>query len=129
MLGDGECYEGSIWEGAMFAGHHNLDNLVTIVDRNQICTIDFTENCVRLEPFQEKWRDFGWEAVTIDGHSFEEILSVLEGCHERNTGKPLVIIANTIKGKGMSLLENNPMGHVIIPTGEQIEKARRELSQ
>jgi transketolase len=128
MLGDGESYEGSVWEAAMFAGHHKLDNLIAIVDRNRICTIDFTENAVNLEPFEDKWKAFGWEAINLDGHSFKEILAALKNCHERKNGKPLVIIANTIKGKGISLLENNPMGHVIIPTGEQIEKARRELN-
>jgi len=129
MLGDGECYEGSVWEAMMFAGHHRLDNLVAIVDRNRICTIDFTENAVRLEPFEDKWRDFGWETVTIDGHSFEAILNAFKDCRDRKSGKPLAIIANTIKGKGISLLENNPMGHVIIPTGEQIEQARRDLNR
>ncbi len=129
MLGDGECYEGSTWEAVMFAGHHQLDNLVAIVDRNGICTIDFTENCLRLNPLESKWRDFGWEAVTINGHSFEEIFVAFKDCHVRKSGRPLVVIANTIKGKGISLLENNPMGHIIIPTDEQLEKARKELRQ
>jgi transketolase len=127
MLGDGECYEGSIWEAAMFAGHHELDNLVGIIDRNGICTIDFTENCIKLNPLESKWREFGWDAMTIDGHSFQEIFAAFQGFRTRNSKKPLMIIANTIKGKGISLLENNPMGHVIIPTGEQLEKAREEL--
>jgi transketolase len=129
MLGDGECYEGSIWEAAMFAGHHRLDNLVAIVDRNGICTIDFTENCLRLEPFQEKWNAFGWDTTVIDGHSFDEIFGGFQDFHARTSGKPLAVIANTVKGKGISLLENNPMGHVIIPTEEQLEKAREELRQ
>lgn len=127
MLGDGECYEGSIWEAAMFAGHHNLDNLVAVIDRNGICTIDFTENCLKLDPLEDKWRSFGWEAVSIDGHSFEEIFAAFKGFRNRKTKKPLAVIANTVKGKGISLLENNPMGHVIIPTGEQLAKAREEL--
>ena len=129
MLGDGECYEGSIWEAAMFAGHHQLDNLVGIVDRNGICTIDFTENCLRLEPLESKWRDFGWEVVTIDGHSFEEIFAAFKNFRTRKSKKPLMIIANTVKGKGISLLENNPMGHILIPSGEQLAKAREELRQ
>jgi transketolase len=127
MLGDGECYEGSVWEAAMFAGHHRLDNLVGIIDRNWICTIDFTENCLRLEPLANKWREFGWEVITIDGHSFDEIFSAFQGFREQKTGKPLMIIASTVKGKGISLLENNPMGHVIIPDAEQLDKAREEL--
>lgn len=127
LLGDGECYEGSIWEGAMFAAHHQLDNLVGIIDRNGICTIDFTENCLKLEPLESKWREFGWDTTNIDGHSFEEIFAAFKGFHTRKSRKPLMIIANTIKGKGISLLENNPMGHVIIPNAEQLEKAREEL--
>jgi transketolase len=127
LLGDGECYEGSIWEAAMFAGHHQLNNLVGIIDRNGICTIDFTENCLRLEPLESKWQAFGWDTVTIDGHSFEGIFAAFKGFRDRKSEKPLMIIANTVKGKGISLLENNPMGHVIIPTGEQLEKAREEL--
>jgi len=127
MIGDGECYEGAVWEAAMFAGHHRLDNLTGIVDRNQICTIDFTENCLRLEPLEDKWRAFGWDTVSINGHSFNEIFTAFEGFRERKTGKPLMIIASTVKGKGISMLENNPMGHVIIPSNEQLEKAREEL--
>ena len=127
MLGDGECYEGSIWEAAMFAGHHELNNLVGIIDRNGICTIDFTEHCLRLEPLESKWQAFGWDAITIDGHSFEEIFAAFKDFRARKSTKPLMIIANTVKGKGISLLENNPMGHVIIPTGKQLDKAREEL--
>ena len=128
LLGDGECYEGSVWEAAMFAGHHQLNNLVGIIDRNWICTIDFTENCLRLEPLANKWREFGWDVVTIDGHSFDEIFTAFTDFHERESNKPLMVIASTVKGKGISLLENNPMGHIIIPTMEQLDKAREELS-
>lgn len=127
LLGDGECYEGSVWEAAMFAGHHQLNNLVGIIDRNGICTIDFTENCLRLNPLESKWREFGWDTVTIDGHSFDEIFATFKDFRTRKSTKPLMIIANTIKGKGVSLLENNPMGHVIIPSDEQLEEAREEL--
>jgi transketolase len=127
LLGDGECYEGSVWEAAMFAGHHGLDNLVGIIDRNGICTIDFTENCLRLNPLESKWQAFGWDTVTIDGHSFREIFAAFKGSRSRKTGKPLMVIANTVKGKGVSRLENNPMGHVIIPAGDELAKARTEL--
>jgi len=129
LLGDGECYEGAIWEAAMFAGHHELNNLVAIVDRNGICTIDFTENCLRLDPFESKWQAFGWDVITIDGHSFNEIFTAFKGVRTRKSDRPLVIIANTVKGKGISLLENNPMGHIIIPNEEQLQKAREELRQ
>jgi transketolase len=111
----------------MFAGHHELNNLVGIIDRNAICTIDFTENCLRLNPLDSKWQSFGWDAVTINGHSFEEIFNSFKGFRYRTSKKPLMIIANTVKGKGISFLENNPMGHVIIPDGRNLEKARQEL--
>jgi transketolase len=127
LLGDGECYEGSIWEAAMFAGHHQLNNLVGIIDRNGICTIDFTENCLKLNPLESKWQAFGWDTTTIDGHSFHEIFAAFKDFHNRKSARPLMIIANTVKGKGVSMLENNPMGHVIIPAGKDLEKARTEL--
>ena len=127
LLGDGECYEGSVWEAAMFAGHHQLDNLVGIIDRNGICTIDFTENCLKLEPLESKWQSFGWDTVTIDGHSFDELFAAFKDIRTKKSGKPLMVIANTVKGKGISQLENNPMGHVIMPSGELLEKAREEL--
>jgi transketolase len=127
LLGDGECYEGAVWEAAMFAGHHRLNNLVGIIDRNGICTIDFTENCLRLNPLEDKWRAFGWDAVTVDGHSFQEIFTAFKDFRSRKSSRPLMIIANTVKGKGISMLENNPMGHVIIPAGAELEKARMEL--
>ncbi len=129
LLGDGECYEGSIWEAAMFAGHHALNNLVAIVDRNWLCVTDFTENCVRLNPLDRKWESFGWNVVTINGHSFEDILLSLDGFRSRQINSPLAIIANTIKGKGVSFMENEPLWHGIAPKGEQVELARAELSK
>lgn len=127
LLGDGECYEGSVWEAAMFASHHHLNNLVAIVDRNNLCTIDFTENLVRLEPFWEKWVSFGWDAVTIDGHSFEGILAAFKDFRSRRSSNPLVIIANTVKGKGVSFMENVPLWHATTPSGKLLEKAKEEL--
>lgn len=127
LLGDGECYEGAVWESAMFASHHRLNNLVAIVDRNMLCTIDFTENMVRLEPFWEKWVSFGWDAVTVDGHSFDEILDTFGDFRSRRSSNPLVIIANTVKGKGISFMENVPLWHAVCPSGEQLIKAREEL--
>jgi len=79
LLGDGECHEGSNWESAMFAAHHHLNNLIVILDRNGQCTISYTENAVRLNPLEEKWKSFGWDVITINGHSFEEFLHALEG--------------------------------------------------
>jgi transketolase len=127
LLGDGECYEGSIWEAAMFAGHHELNNLVAIVDRNYLCATDFTENCVRLNPLDEKWKSFGWKVITIDGHSFEDIFSALADVRSRRTNSPLLIIANTVKGKGVSFMENIPLWHGIAPQGKEAEMAKMEL--
>lgn len=127
LLGDGECQEGSVWESAMFAGHHELNNLVAIVDRNFLGVTDFTENFLRLNPFEDKWNSFGWEAATINGHSFEEIFAALKDFRQRSSNKPLVIIANTIKGKGVSFMENKPLWHARVVSGEQVEIARKEL--
>ncbi len=129
MIGDGECYEGATWEAAMFASHHGLGNLIAIVDRNRACSIDFTENVLRLDPLDEKFRAFGWEVETIDGHSFAEILPAFQRARTQARTRPLCIIANTVKGKGLSQLEGNPLGHVITPsTGPDLERAIRELA-
>lgn len=128
LLGDGECYEGSIWESALFASHHKLTNLVAIVDRNQLCVTDYTERLVRLNPLDEKWRSFGWDAVTVDGHSFQELMPILETVRPRKSDRPLVIIANTIKGKGVSFMEGQILWHGIAPKGTEAEMAKAELS-
>lgn len=128
LLGDGELYEGSIWESALFASHHKLNNLVAIVDRNWLCVTDFTENIVKLEPLEEKWKSYGWETRRINGHNFEEIFNSLKDIKNRKNEKPLVIIANTIKGKGISFMENQILWHGIAPKGKEAEKAIKELS-
>ncbi len=129
LLGDGECHEGSVWESAMFAGHHQLNNLIAIVDRNQLCVTDFTESCMRLNPLDKKWEAFGWETVIIDGHSFPDIFSVLDEVHSKQRNGPLMVIANTVKGKGVSFLENEALWHGLAPKGELAEKAKMELSK
>lgn len=129
MLGDAECYEGSVWEAAMFAGHHQLKNLIAIIDRNRMGVTDFTESSLRLDPFEEKWSSFSWDVSTIDGHSFEEILSAMKDIRPRKSNKPYMIIANTVKGKGVSCMENKKLWHYRVPVGEEIELARRELTQ
>lgn len=127
LLGDGECYEGSIWESAAFASHNRLNNLVAIVDRNHLCVTDFTENIVELEPLDEKWRSFGWRVMTIDGHSFEDILDALKGFRSRKSSKPLAIIADTVKGKGISFMCDAPLWHGQAPTEALAEQAKNEL--
>ena len=127
LLGDGECHEGSVWESAMLAGHHRLNNLVAIIDRNWLCVTDFTENSVRLNPLDQKWEAFGWQVKSIDGHSFEQILAVLKNVRSRQIDRPLMIIANTVKGKGVSFMENEPLWHGIAPLGKDAERAKAEL--
>ena len=126
ILGDGECYEGSIWEGAMFAAHHKLDNLVAIVDRNALCILGKTEELLSLGDLENKWRSFGWETFSVDGHSFNELLTAFEKI-KQVVGKPSVIIANTIKGKGISFMEGKSEWHNKMPDLEQLAQARSEL--
>jgi len=127
LLGDGECYEGSVWESAMFASHHKLNNLIGILDRNGLCSTDIIKDCLDIEPLCDKWRSFGWEVVVIDGHSFQELLAALSDLRSRKSFKPLIIIANTIKGKGISFMENDPNWHHSVPDSRQFEIARKEL--
>ena len=128
LLGDGECQEGSVWEAALFAGHHGLGNLVAIVDRNGLGSEEFTERSMRLEPLADKWTDFGWEARLVDGHSPHELRLALADCRLRQSHRPLVIVAHTVKGKGISCLENTPRAHHTLPQGEDIAIAARELA-
>jgi transketolase len=127
IISDGECYEGSTWEAALFAAHQNLGNLVVFVDRNGCCILDHTEKCVRLDPLEEKWKAFGWHTRSIDAHDFTAISEVLEEARSGKIKKPIAIIANSIKGKGVSFMENKPSWHNKMPNEEQIAQARREL--
>ncbi|MCL2000336.1 MAG: transketolase [Planctomycetes bacterium] len=111
LLGDGECHEGMIWEAAMAAPHFKLDNLVAIVDRNRLCIAGRTEDWLPLEPFASKWRDFNWETHTIDGHDLAALICLLDQVTSRRNGLPKVIIADTIKGKGVATMENDPDWH------------------
>ncbi len=126
LLGDGECYEGSIWETAMFAAHHKLDNLVAIVDRNALCILGKTEDLVALGDLAGKWRAFGWHTVEIDGHDFASVLGALDQIGKTD-GKPLCIVANTVKGKGISFMEGRSEWHNKMPNVDQVAKARAEL--
>ncbi|MBU0791696.1 MAG: transketolase [Gammaproteobacteria bacterium] len=124
LLGDGECYEGAIWEAAMFAAHHELDNLCVIVDRNMLCIHDITENINRLEPLGDKFKSFGWCIEIIDGHNFDQIIDATQTTTAK---KPKVIIANTVKGKGVSFMENVASWHHGGITQDIYEKAKEEL--
>ena len=126
LTGDGELQEGSNWEAAMTAQHYHLDNLVIIVDRNRIQQGDFTENTIRMDPVAPKWEAFGFAVREVDGHNHEELLNTLESI-PLSPGKPTCIIANTIKGKGVSFAENKPAWHHGVPTREQLALAAEEL--
>jgi transketolase len=125
VLGDGELQEGSNWEAAMCAGHRKLDNLVAVVDRNRLQQGARTEDTNQLEPLGEKWRAFGWDVVTIDGHDHAALYEALSSPHP---GKPRCVIANTIKGKGVSFIEDRVEWHHKVPTPEQVELALKELA-
>jgi transketolase len=126
ILGDGECDEGSIWEAAMAAPKFKLDNLVAIVDYNKLSVDGPVSEVMPLEPFADKWKSFGWGCKEIDGHSFEEILDTLESIPFEK-GKPSAIIANTVKGKGVSFIENKLAWHMRAPTEEEAEAALKEI--
>ena len=122
LMGDGELAEGSIWEGAMSANHYKLDNLVGIIDRNKLQISGDTENIMSLENLEEKWRAFGWSVITLDGNNIKELIKKLKEI-PMDKDKPHVIIANTIKGKGVPFIENNPKWHHKVPNEEQLKEA------
>jgi transketolase len=126
MLGDGEIQEGQIWEAAMSASFHKLDNIVAIVDYNKIQLDGFVKDVMDIAPLAEKWRAFGWHTVECDGH---DIAAVQKALAEAQTtkGKTTVLIANTIKGKGVSFMENNPKFHGTAPSPDQVKLALQEL--
>ena len=127
MLGDGECDEGQVWEAAMSAAHYRLDNLTAIVDRNGIQNDRFTDDVMKLEPLADKWRAFGWRVFEIDGHDMREILGALRQASDTRD-QPSMIIAKTVKGKGVSFMENNPAFHGAAPNQDEYDKAMRELA-
>lgn len=130
LLGDGELYEGSIWESAMFASHQDLNNLVVIVDRNFLCTTDFTENLIALEPLDKKFESFGFNVIKVDGHNFEDLLSAMKNLRNRPSRRPTVIIAETTKGEGIPSMCHDPVQHGVPPKGDQaISQARKDLEK
>jgi len=127
LVGDGECHEGVIWEAAMAAGHYKLDNLVVIIDRNGLSMDGATEKVMSLEPLVAKWEAFGWAARTVNGHNMRELVDVLEAV-PFVPSKPSLIVARTIKGKGISFIQDKREFHHASLSAEQIERARRELA-
>ncbi len=126
LLGDGECDEGQVWEAAMSAAHFKVDNLVAIIDRNGIQLDSWTKDVMELEPFAEKWRSFGWRVFETNGHDIPKLSATLEEARAAK-GQPKVVIARTVKGKGVSFMENNPDFHGKAPTAAQLEQALKEV--
>ena len=125
LMGDAECYEGSIWEAIIFAGEQGLDKLVGIIDRNRLSVLDVLEDQAFFRAFPRSAGAFGWDCCEIDGHSFPEILDALR--YAQSATKPVMIIANTIKGKGVSFMENELKYHSGLPGRSEMEAARQEL--
>jgi transketolase len=128
LMGDGEQQEGQIWEAAMSAAHYKLDNLCGIVDRNRLQIDGFCKEVMDTEPLEKKWESFGWHVINVDGHDISALINALE---ETKTikGKPTVIIADTIKGKGVSFMENVAIWHGQAPNNEETKKALNDLGE
>lgn len=127
LLSDGECNEGSTWEAIQFAGHHELDNLVAIVDYNRIQGIAPVSDVIELEPFPEKWTSFGWNVQVVDGHNHSELRLALANVPLAR-GKPSCVIARTAKGKGVSFMEDSVLWHYRTARGNEFDDAVKELT-
>ncbi len=128
IMGDGECNEGSIWEAAMAAGHYKLSNLIGFVDRNHMMIDGPTEEVMSLDPLADKWRAFGWETREIDGHDYRQLADAIEE-GQAFQGGPFMIVANTLKGKGIQFMENDPAWHYGGLSAELVARAKKELSE
>ncbi|WP_298438375.1 transketolase [Geobacter sp.] len=126
LVGDGELYEGSVWEAVMFAAHHNLGNLTAIIDNNKICMLDLCSRVIDLQPLEQKFSAFNWHVDTIDGHDIEAVMQSLTGM-KRNQGRPKVVIADTVKGKGVPSLEHDTLCHIKSLSQAEIAAALEEL--
>jgi len=127
LLGDGEIQEGQVWEAAMSAAFHKIDNVVAIVDYNKAQLDGFVSDIMELEPLVEKWQGFGWHTMRIDGHDLSALREAFDQAATVK-GKPSVIIADTVKGKGVSFMENVPKWHGVAPNAEEMELALKELA-
>ena len=126
LLGDGETDEGQVWEAAMTAAHYNLDNLCAMIDFNNLQIDGYLADVKKLEPVVDKWRSFGWNVMDIDGHDFDQIMDAFDKA-ESAKGSPSMIIARTIKGKGVSFIEDKAQWHGISPNKDELQKALEEL--
>ncbi|MBF0330986.1 MAG: transketolase [Candidatus Omnitrophica bacterium] len=127
LMGDGECCEGSVWESAMFAARHQLGRLVAIIDKNDLCVTDRVGACMAIDPLGDKWKAFGWDVCEVNGHDMVALMDVLGTMRTRASVKPLMIVAQTVKAKGVSCMEGGLAWHHGVPKGEVLETARREL--
>jgi transketolase len=126
LIGDGECQEGQVWEAAMFGAHYKLDNLIAIVDHNGLQVMGRTDDILAVEPLEKKWESFKWEVFRLDGHNLAELSRCLKTL--KRNGKPKVVIADTVKGKGISFMENNADWHAFRePDDNELRIAREEL--
>jgi len=128
VLGDGELNEGQVWEAIMTAAHYKLDNLCAIVDYNKYCIDGPIEEVMGIEPLPEKWNSFGWHVIDIDGHSFESLIGAFDKA-KKVKEKPSVIIAHTVKGKGVSFIECDNKWHGTTPKKDELERALKELDE
>lgn len=126
VLSDGECEEGSVWEAAMMAAKQGAENLVAVIDYNKLQATGRVNEIMQVEPLREKWESFGWHAAEVDGHDLEALTASLRAAVE-NKGAPSAIIAHTIKGKGVSFMEDDNNWHYRSPSGEEVEAAKAEL--
>lgn len=127
LMGDGELYEGAVWEAAMFAGQHKLDNLILIVDSNKISMLDYCKNIIDLEPLEEKFSVFKWKTARVDGHNVGEVYNSLKNLKEEKNDSPKLLIADTIKGKGVPRLENDVLCHIKALKKEEINEIIKDL--
>lgn len=128
LLGDGEINEGQIWEAAMTSAHYRLDNLCAVIDFNKLQIDGFLCDVKNIEPVKDKWHSFGWHVIEIDGHNFTQIMDALDEAQEIKE-KPALILAHTVKGKGISFMENKVEWHGIVPKPEELERALKELDK
>ena len=126
ILGDGESQEGSVWEAVQFAGAKHLDNMIVILDYNKLQGSDWLESIIPIEPIADKWQSFGWTAHTVDGHDHNALVNVLNNV-KKEKNKPHLIIANTVKGKGVSIAEADPSWHSRAPKGKEWEQVCIDL--
>ena len=126
LISDGECNEGSVWEAAMLAPAHRLENVVVIIDYNRWQATGRSEEVMAIKPLKEKWQSFGWSAYEADGHNIGQLVGLMSNIPD-GSGKPVAIIAHTVKGKGVSFMEDDNNWHYRIPTADEVNEAKRKL--